>query len=169
VPTTPNPQLYVLERPLSRSQVLDELAALPGRLAATVEGASGTALAELPGGGDWSALQTLLHVRDATLVYAFRFRMIVFNDDPFLPDYDENNWVASARDAVEDIPTILDAISASRADLINMLRRLDDASWERTGRHEAMGPVVLEHYARHQVVHEEMHIQQIARALASPR
>jgi hypothetical protein len=98
-------------------------------------------------------------------VYALRFRYIVFNDDPFLPDYDENNWVSASRDRVEDMPAIIDQIAASRADLVRMLSRLSEAAWRRGGRHEAMGPVVLEHYARHQVAHEEMHLAQIAAAL----
>ena len=169
--TTPNPKLYVLKRPATRSQVLDELAAMPGHLTKALEGASKPALIARPGEHDWSAFQTLLHFRDATLVYAIRFRWIVFNDDPFLPDYDENSWVASARDTVEDITAILDEIAASRADLVRVLSRLPDEAWLRSGRHEAMGPVILEHYARHQVVHEEMHIAQIvgALSLAQPR
>ncbi len=163
--SVPNPKLYILERPLTRVQVLDELGAMPDRLRAAVTGAPAASLLRTRGPDNWSAFQTLCHFRDATLVYAARFRFIVFNDDPLLPDYDENNWVAAARDTIDDTADILDEIGASRADLVRVLRRLPEEGWSRTGRHEAMGSVVLEHYARHQVAHEEMHITQIGAAL----
>ncbi len=163
----PNPGLYVLERPLTLAQVVSELAAMPERLRKVVAGFPVARLTQRPGPADWSAFETVEHVRDATLVYALRFRYIVFNDDPLLPDYDENNWVSASHDRVEDLPAIIDEIAASRADLVRVLSRLSEAAWRRGGRHEAMGPVVLEHYARHQVVHEEMHLAQIASAMAS--
>jgi DinB family protein len=158
------PALYRLDRPISRSQVIDELAAMPARLRKALAGVSDEAMTRKPAPSEWSAFETVGHLRDATLVYAIRFRYIIFNDDPFLPDYDENSWAAASRDTVTDIPEILDQIAASRADLVRVLSRLPDEAWRRGGRHEVIGPVVLEDYARHQVVHEEMHLAQLAAA-----
>ncbi|HXH20744.1 MAG TPA: DinB family protein [Dehalococcoidia bacterium] len=163
----PNPSLYVLDRPLTRAQVLEELAAFPARLRDKVAGLPAESLLRGPGGEEWSAFQTLLHLRDATLVYAIRFRFIVFNNDPFLPDYDEGRWVARSKDSPADVDAILDEIASSRAGLLRVLARLPEEDWMRTGRHEVMGPVMLEHYARHQVVHEEMHLAQIEAALGA--
>ncbi|MGE3074292.1 MAG: DinB family protein [Dehalococcoidia bacterium] len=161
----PNPYLYVLDEPLTRAQVLAELAAMPSRLAEVVDGATAEVMIRRPTPDEWSAFETFQHVRDATLTYAARFRWIVFNDNPPLPDYDENNWVATSRDMPSDIPEILDQVAASRADLIRVLSRLDDAQWMREGRHEIAGGICLEHYARHQVAHERMHLEQIGVAL----
>jgi hypothetical protein len=138
---------------------------MPARLRKAMGNRDSHLTAARSGAGEWSAFETLCHLRDATLVYAARFRWIIFNDDPFLPDYDENNWVARASDLPGDTPAMLDEIAASRADLVRVLSRLPDSGWQRTGRHEAMGHVVLEHYARHQVVHEEIHLDQIKTAL----
>ncbi len=115
--------------------------------------------------GEWTAFQTLLHMRDAAFIYALRFRWMVFDDDPLLTNYDENNWVEAARDSVEDVPNILDEIAASRSDLIRVLSRLSEPQWQRSGRHEVAGPIVLEHYVLHQVAHEAMHLEQIKAAL----
>jgi hypothetical protein len=167
--TAPNPYFYVLDRPLSRPQVIDELAAMPSRLRAAIERAPSPALTRAPAPGEWSAFQTLLHLRDATLVYAIRFRFIAFNDDPLLPNYDEEAWVARAGDTVDDVPAILDEIAASRSDLVRVLSRLPDEAWSREGRHEVAGPIVLEHYARHQVVHEAMHLDQFEAAFQVAR
>jgi hypothetical protein len=161
VASSPNPYLYVLDEPLLLSQVVARLAAMPTVLRETVAAIPPDELTRAPARDEWSAFQTLCHVRDATLTYAARFRWIVFNNDPLMPDYDENNWVAACKDTPADIADILDQVAASRADLTRMLSRLEPEQWERTGRHEAAGPIVLEHYARHQVVHERMHLEQL--------
>lgn len=116
--------------------------------------------------GEWTAFQTLLHMRDAAFIYAVRFRWMVFDDDPLLINYDENTWVASAKDTVEDAPAILDDIAASRSDLMRVLSCLSDSQWKRTGRHEVAGSIVLDDYVRHQVVHEAMHFEQISASLS---
>jgi hypothetical protein len=158
------PSLYKLERNLTLAQVVAELAAMPDRLRQEVAGVSREALLRPPAAGEWSAFQVLCHFRDAALVYAIRFRHIVFDRDPFLPDYDENNWVAACPDTPEDVPAVLNQVAASRADIIRVLSRLPAEAWRRGGLHEVIGPVVLEDYARHQVVHEEMHLAQLRAA-----
>lgn len=165
MPDEPNPYLYRLERPLSRAELLAELATMPERLRSALEGADAAALTNPPGADDWSAFQVLCHIRDATLTYAARFRWIVFNGDPFMPDYDENNWVKASRDTPADIPGMLDEVACSRRDLIRVLSRMPEAAWFRTGRHEVAGSIVLEHYASHQVAHEDMHLGQIRAAI----
>jgi hypothetical protein len=159
-----NPSLYRLERSLTREQVVEDLASMPRRLREAVDGLAPTSLTRRPSPDQWSAFETIGHVRDATLVYALRFRFIVLEEDPLLPNYDEDRWAAESLDRPDDMQAILDEIAASRADLVRLLSRLPEGGWRRTGRHEAIGSVVLEDYARHQVVHEEMHLAQIAAA-----
>ena len=138
---------------------------MPTELRALVANAN---LLRPPADGEWTAFQTLLHLRDAAFIYALRFRWIVFDDDPLLANYDETNWVATAKDTVDDVPHILAEIEASRSDLMRVLSRLSEEQWQRTGRHDIAGPIVLEHYVRHQVAHEAMHLAQIRAVIASP-
>lgn len=161
----PNPYLYVLDDSLSRADALARLAAMPSLLRAILSPRAPAGLSRVSADGEWTAFQTFCHMRDAAFVYALRFRWMVFDDDPLLTNYDENNWVAAAKDAVSDVPDILDDIAASRADLVRVLSRLSDAEWRRTGRHEVAGTVALEDYVRHQVAHEAMHLEQIRAAL----
>lgn len=163
----PNPYLYVLDEPLARAEVLERLASMPARLREAVAGATDHTLLRRASADDWSAFETFQHVRDAALVYSARFRWMVFDDDPLLMNYDENAWVAAAKDVPGDVPAILNEIAASRADLVRVLSRLTDEEWRRTGRHEVAGPVVLEDYVRHQVAHEAMHLEQIRAALTA--
>ena len=158
--------LYELDRPLSRVEVLDGLARTPVKLATLLDSVAAEQLVKRPSGDGWTALQVVGHMRDAAIVYSARFRWMVFDDNPVLPNYDENNWVAAARDEPGDVPAILGEIGASRADLIRVLARLDEAAWSREGRHEVFGTVRLEPYVRHQLAHEEGHLRQLEAALA---
>jgi len=142
------------------------MAQMPSALRAIVGPADPERLSRVPTDGEWSAFQTLCHLRDATFIYAARFRWIIFDDNPPMPDYDENNWVAASHDTPADIPEILEQVAASRADLVRVLSRLDDRAWRREGRHEVAGGICLEHYARHQVVHEALHLEQIQMVLS---
>ncbi len=157
--------LYQLDGPRDREQLLAEFAALPARLADTVRDVDLARLAARPEPDEWSPFEVICHFRDVAAVYALRFRWMVLNDDPFLPDYDENRWVAESRNGLADLSHILDHIAASRADICDLLTRLDDAEWQRTGRHEVIGAVVLADYFAHEVAHERQHIDQIRAAL----
>jgi hypothetical protein len=159
-------ELYTLDRALTRAQLIDELAAIPARLSDML--ASRTPDAMLRGSTDeWSPMQVLRHLRDATQVYGMRFKWMILNDDPFLPNYDEDRWAADSPDGPEDVGAMLLEVAAYRAETVRLLRALSDAGWSRTGRHEVMGTVVLEPYVRHQLAHEEMHLNQLERALAA--
>lgn len=104
-------------------------------------------------------------MRDAAIVYSGRFRWMVFDESPILPNYDEDNWVAASVDTVDDLDAILAELRASRTDLVRILERIPDAAWRRTGRHEVLGVVTLEPYVRHQLAHEEIHLAQLESAL----
>jgi hypothetical protein len=153
--------LYVPDRDLSRAELIDELAAMPARLRAIVAPADAAALTRRAE-GEWSALETLRHFRDIAQVYGGRFKWMILDDDPFLPNYDEDRWVADSPDGPADAPALLDEIAAT----VRLLRALPPEGWARTGRHEVFGRVELEHYLRHEYAHEEQHLAQIAAALA---
>jgi hypothetical protein len=162
---TPAFSLYTLDEPLSRAEVLAEFASFPERLASVVAEAGPGALEQAAAPGEWSAPQVLGHLRDAALVYALRFRFIVLNPETFMPNMDEERWVSESRETGADVPALLETIAASRNDIARLLSRISDGEWQRSGLHEVLGPVVLDEYVRHQVVHERGHLVQLTRAL----
>ena len=166
-----NPQpvfkLYELDSDLSRAEVVAELAAVPDRLASATGSASADALTADAADGGWSAFNIVCHMRDAAIVYSGRFRWMVFDDNPPLANYNEDRWVADARDTVADLPAIVDEIRASRSDLVRVLSRLPEDAWLRTGRHEVIGVVTLEPYVRHQLAHELSHLAQLRSVLGA--
>ena len=163
--TDPAPSMYQLEGHPRRDDVLRGLANIPARLRDMVEQATPHQLERSGPDGGWSAFQVCCHVRDGALVYSSRFGWMVFNDNPVLPSMDEENWVLASSDTLADLPAMLGEIASSRADLMRVLERLPEESWQRTGRHEILGTVALEPYVRHQLAHEEAHLAQVAAAL----
>ena len=158
-------ELYRLDRELSRDELIAALAAMPDAFRAAVGGATADMLEQRDGDG-WSAIDVLKHVRDVVQVYGLRFKWMILDDDPFLPDYDEDRWVADSPDRAADVEEMLREIEAYRAETVRLLRALDPAGWSRTGRHEMRGRLTLEPYVRHQLAHEEQHLEQLRRVLS---
>jgi hypothetical protein len=163
----PTFELYQPDRELTRAQVIDELERTPKLLRGALAGASAGTLERRAADGEWSPMEVLRHFRDAVHVYGMRFKFIALQDDPFLPDYDENRWAARSPDGPADVAGMLDEIAAYRGETVRLLRSLAPDAWTRTGRHETNGPVVLEPYVRHELAHEEQHLAQLRRALSS--
>ena len=161
-----NPKLYRLDRDVTTEQLLTELAATPTRLSDVV-GQRAADLARAGVGDEWSPLEVVRHVRDVVQVYGMRFKWMILQDDPFLPDYDENRWAAGSPDGVADIGAILSDIEAYRGETLRLLRSLAPEGWMRRGRHEVLGVVELASYVRHQLAHEQQHLEQLERALGT--
>jgi hypothetical protein len=162
-------ELYRPDRKLTHAQLIDELAAMPRRLRALVDGVSLDGLERRSDDGSWSPLEVCRHMRDIGQVYGMRFKWMILDDGPFLPNYDENRWVAESPDGAANLESMLREIDAYRAETVRLLRSLDDAGWRRTGRHEVIGVVELEAYVRHEYAHEEQHLAQLQAALGALR
>jgi len=113
-------------------------------------------------------MQVHRHLRDAVQIYGMRFKWIILQDGALLADYDENRWAAQSPDGPGDLEPLLREVEAYRAETVRLLRSLSSEDWGRRGRHQTIGEVVLEPYARHELAHEEQHLSQLRHALAVP-
>jgi hypothetical protein len=159
------PELYRLERDLSRDELVAELAEMPDRLREIVADRDATTLERRPTPDAWSAFDVCKHLRDGTQMYGMRFKWIILQDDPLLPNYEEDRWVADSTDSAANIGQLIDELAAYRAETVRLLRGLSPEGWQRRGRHEVLGSVALEPYVRHQVEHESQHLAQLRAAL----
>jgi hypothetical protein len=144
---------------------LHALAAFPARLEAYC--------AEVPAGfagwapADWTgipserftAIEQVWHVHDVEIDgYHQRFRRILEEDHPFLPDLG-SEALAKARDyASRDAMSALAGIRAARAQTIAMLSSLDDAQLARTGVFEDYGPVTTRGLVHFLCSHDQQHL-----------
>jgi len=121
--------------------------------------------------GKWSLLQIVGHLVDTEIVYGYRARLIVAEDRPRLPGYDQDLW--STRLHHDDVPAeeaIADLGWLRRLNL-RFTRRLDDGERERWGVHsergeESVGKIVRL-LAAHDLVHRRQ-LQRVRRSLGLP-
>jgi hypothetical protein len=118
-----------------------------------------------PEAGEWSALETLTHLRDVIVfVYGLRMRRLVYENAPVFADFDEEGYRAASLARGETVGDLLDTVVAEHEQLARLLRALPDADWSREGRHPSFGVMSIEFLARRVGEHAEEHAAQITEA-----
>jgi hypothetical protein len=126
---------------------------------AVLEALDGITAAELdarPGPGQWTAREIVHHLADSEMTSAIRLRLLVASDRPAIVGYDQD---AFARNLFYDRPIdwSLLAFRAARETTAELLDRLSEDDWHRSGTHSEIGPysvtLWLEIYAEHAVKH----------------
>ena len=130
-----------------------------------VEAAPPARFGVAPRAGEWSALETLTHLRDVAVhVFGLRIRRLLYEDAPVFADFDEEGYRRASLARGETIGDLLDTIVAEHEQLARLLQGLPDADWAREGRHPSLGVVSIELLARRAGEHAEEHAAQIAAA-----
>jgi DinB family protein len=115
--------------------------------------------------GEWSALETLTHLRDVVVhVYGLRIRRLLYEDAPVFADFDEEGYRRASLARDEAVEGLLDTIVAEHEQLARLLQTLPDADWSREGRHPSLGVMSIEFLARRVGEHAEEHAAQITEA-----
>jgi hypothetical protein len=123
-------------------------------------------LARAPRPGEWSALETLIHLRDVAVhVYGLRIRRLLGEAAPVFPDFDGDRHRRASLARGEAAATLLDTLVAEHEQLARLLDGLPDADWAREGRHPTRGAMSIGFLAGRVSEHAEEHAAQIADAL----
>lgn len=141
--------------------LLDRMAAVPGRVAAAVAGWSETQFRARPAPDEWSAAEVLAHLRVADEMLTSRAYLILACDNPPITANDGGRWNAISGYAEQDVPTLLAHYAARRADVVTVLRRATLEDWRRTGVHSMRGTVTLFHQVKFLVDHDREHCEQL--------
>jgi hypothetical protein len=145
--------------------LLDRMRATTAVVRSAVEEAKRGRLTQPPRAGEWSALETLTHVRDVIVhVYGLRIRRLLYEDAPVFADFDEEGYRRASLDRRESAEHLLDTIVAEHEQLARLLETLPDDEWARAGRHPALGTMSIEFLARRVGEHAEEHAAQITAA-----
>ncbi len=127
-----------------------------------VEAAPRTRFDVAPRAGEWSALETLTHLRDVVVhVYGLRLRRLFYEDAPVFADFDEERYRPASLARGERVEYLLDTIVGEHEQLARLLEAVPDAEWAREGRHPQLGLMSIEFLARRVGEHAEEHAAQI--------
>jgi hypothetical protein len=145
--------------------ILERMRLSAGVVRRAVEAAPPGRLGQPPREGQWSALETLTHVRDVVVhVYGLRIRRLLYEEMPVFADFDEESYRRASLARGEAVSDLLDTIVAEHQQLARLLQALPDANWSREGRHPSLGVMSIEFLARRVSEHAEEHAVQIAEA-----
>ena len=135
-------------------------------VASALEGITDRELDATPAPGKWSAREIVHHLADSEMTAAIRLRLLIAEEDAAIRAYDEK---AFARTLYYDRPisASLAAFQAARTSTGELLDRLSDAQWARTGTHPEHGRYGVERWLEIYADHAHNHADQIRRARAS--
>jgi hypothetical protein len=145
----------------ARDDLLDELALNADHLGDVVDGVPDGALEVRPSANEWSVAEIIGHVRAADAIWRQRILVALVHDGAPMPDVDER--------ALQDLLaasglTLTDQASSfifGRAELVGLLRTIDDRDWSRTVSHAERGDMAVVDCVDVLLRHEREHMEQI--------
>jgi DinB family protein len=114
--------------------------------------------------GEWNAFQVVGHLLDVEVVYGFRWRLILTQERPSYPGYDEKRWSLLPRPAPAEL---LAALEGLRAVNLAVLERVDGDGGRRVGVHGEQGEERFDLTVRKVAGHDLAHLNQLARTVAA--
>jgi DinB superfamily len=112
---------------------------------------------------EWTPRMIAHHLADSEMTSAIRLRRLIAEDDPVIDGYDE---VVFAKRLTSDRPIepSLEAMRWARESTTQILERLTEDDWHRTGTHSESGPYSVEKWLTIYANHGHDHAKQIARS-----
>lgn len=153
---TPDDLNHSLPWPLTLAQLHD----FSSRLLLSIHGIAAEDLRRPERAGRWSILNVIAHLSDLDLLTNVRMRMILADDHPRLPGFDQERFVAAVHEE-DTLADLLEQFGALRRMNLSLVARLSDAELSRTGDHPEYGSMTVRQLINRLQRHEEKHLQQI--------
>ena len=130
-----------------------------GLLSYAAEGLTQPELLSRPGPGNWSTVEVLVHLLDSDLVSSDRMKRVIAEETPPLVAYDENKWATRLHYEAQPTGTAAMLFDLNRRHMLEVLRRLDGAAFQRTGLHSERGPLTLAQLVQGAADHLDHHLR----------
>ncbi|TAN32178.1 hypothetical protein EPN29_08305 [bacterium] len=113
--------------------------------------------------GEWTPRMIVHHLGDSEMMSAIRLRRLLAEDAPLIHGYDEAAF-ADKLTSDRPIEPSLEAMRWARESTAQILERLTEDDWRRTGTHSESGPYSVERWLTIYAKHAHDHAQQIRRS-----
>jgi hypothetical protein len=110
--------------------------------------------------GEWCARQIAHHLADTELFRSTRLRLLLAEDDPFIPSFDEAHF-ARVLHYERPIEASLALVRATLATNLALLERIGEEEWLRSGRHQEFGAFSIEDWLERAANHGPEHLAQL--------
>ena len=154
-------ELNPYEKFLDGRPVQEILAATPGTLARLIESIGPGKASTPPAPGKWSAAEIICHLADCELVFGFRLRQTLAEDNHTVQPFDQEKWAAhyggiSATQALQ-------VFTAMRGWNLELLRHLPPGAAGRNVTHPERGAMTFQTIVETMAGHDLNHIPQLQR------
>ncbi len=150
---------------LGDSDPRDVLNGTAGMLRATVEGVPHEHL-RIPESDDkWSVADVVQHLADSEIVWTWRLRLVLAEEQPQLTGYDQDAWARSFGRRPVNINRVITLFETVRNANLDLLDGLEEQDFDRVGVHVERGEESVRHMIRLYAGHDLVHLQQIRRIL----
>jgi hypothetical protein len=111
---------------------------------------------ERPSPDRWSALEYACHVRDVYRIYDERLALMLAEDDPSFPNWDQDAAAVDDRYNEQDPADVVAGIEAAGAALADRFDGVPDGGWARTGARSDGAHFTIDTFARY-LIHDPVH------------
>lgn len=137
------------------------LAATPATLASLIERIGPAKSSAPPAPGKWSAAEIIAHLADCELVFAFRLRQTLAEDNHTVQPFDQEKWAVqyggiSAAQALE-------VFKSTRGWNLQLLKNLGPTAASRTVTHPERGTMTFQTIVETMAGHDLNHVAQLQR------
>ena len=109
-----------------------------------------------PAPAKWSPVEYGCHVRDVFRLYDQRLELMLSQDDPLFPNWDQDATAVADRYAEQDPAQVAVALSDAAQALASRFAGVTGAQWQRTGRRSDGASFTVDTFARY-LIHDPVH------------
>ena len=113
-------------------------------------------VAERPSDDRWSGLEYACHVRDVFRLYDYRLHLMLDEDDPSYPNWDQDQTAIEENYGAQDPSRVAEEIEAAGDTLADSFSAVDGEQWTRTGNRSDGARFTVESFARY-FIHDPIH------------
>ena len=113
-------------------------------------------VARRPSDDVWSGLEYACHVRDVYRLYDERLQLMLGQDDPLYPNWDQDEAAVSNRYSEQTPSLVAKELVAAADALADRFERVEGGEWERPGRRSDGVSFTIESFARY-LIHDPIH------------
>jgi uncharacterized damage-inducible protein DinB len=146
---------------LGSRNALETIERTPARLASLIATIGEKRVNEAPAPGKWSARDIVAHLADCEIVFTFRLRQTLAQDNPTIQPFDQEKWAATY--AAYDASLALYAFSSLRQWNLALLRSLTPEAFQRKMTHPERGEMTFQTVLETIGGHDLNHIGQLER------
>lgn len=150
----------------TRAELIARYRAGHAVILASLAGIDDTGLDARPTDGGWTPREVVHHTADSEMTSAIRLRRLIAEENPSIVGYDGDTFAERLHYGDRPIEPALEAIAGARSTTAQILDRLTESEWARTGSHTESGLYGVERWLEIYAQHCDDHADQIRRARA---